>query len=312
MAKLTQNKVAESKLPMPAALALGTLLWLLCGLVTNDWWIQYAAFAITALLMVELNNQHALIRVYSRMVSCAFILLFCAANFLMPSVRGAIMQAFVVAAYLVLFHSYQDKTATASTYYAFLLLGLASLAEVHILYFVPLIWLLMTTNLLCMSWRNWGASILGLLTPYWFATAWLALSANLTPLTDHVAKLAQFTFPVNYARLTVGFMLVIGLLITLTVTGIIHYLRKSYNDKIRIRMLFGFFIWTDLVALAFICVQPRYQDMLLRIIIINTAPLVAHFLTLTSTRVTNAAFYAISIATLAIIGYNVWTSTTLF
>lgn len=312
MEKLLQNKVAESKLTMPVASLYAIGVWLLCGLASQQWWVQFACFAATTYLMVELNNTNALIRIYSRLVSTAFLLLSMAAAFLLPSLRGAVMQLCVVASCLILFQTYQDKQAVGKTYYAFLFIGLGSMAYVQLLFFVPFVWLLTATNLLSLSWRTWGASLLGLLTPYWFYCCWLTWQADFTPLADHLSALASFQYPVNYARLGIGFMLMMALLIGTTATGIVHYLRKSYNDKIRIRMLFGFFIWMDLLSITLVCLQPQYHDMLLRLIIINTAPLIAHFLALTSTRATNVAFYIITAATLLVTAYNVWTTSSLF
>lgn len=312
MKKLLQNRIAESKLALPVAVVYAAAVWLLCGLITEHWWVQAACFAVTTYLMVELNNSTALIRIYSRLVSCAFLLLSCAACFLFPGVRGAVMQICMAATYLVLFQCYQDKQAVGKAYYAFCLMGVGTMACPQLLYFVPLTWLLMGTNLMALSWRTWGASVLGLLTPYWFGGCWLLWKRDLTPLADWAGRLTAWQFPVNYGRLGVGFMVVLALLLVCTVTGIVHYLRKSYNDKIRIRMLFGCFIWTDLTAIALICVQPAMSDMLLRLIIINTAPLIAHFLALTSTRATNWAFCILTAATLAITAYNVWTTSSLF
>lgn len=312
MKKFLQNKVAESRMALPACAVLATLVWLLCGLASQHWWIQFLCFGVTAYLMVLLNNMHVLIRIYSRMVSCVFLLLACSACFLFPSIRGGIMQVSVVAFYLILFHTYQDRQAAGLTFYAFACLGVGTMVYVQLLYFVPFFWLLMATNLLSLSWRTWGASLVGLLLPYWFGCTWLVWQNDFTMLTDHFSHLDDFQFPVNYARLGIRFMSVIGLLIVCTITGIVHYLNKSYNDKIRLRMLYGIFVWIDLLALAAVCVQPQHQDMLLRLAIVNTAPLLAHFLALTSTKITDAAFRLFVAATLLIIAYNVWTSSYLF
>ena len=77
--------------------------------------------------MVELNNVNALIRIYSRMVSCSFLVLYCCANMLFPSLREALMTTCMAAAYLVLFQSYQNKQAVGITFYTFLLVGLGTL-----------------------------------------------------------------------------------------------------------------------------------------------------------------------------------------
>ena len=304
--KLVQNIVAGSRLTLPATIAYTIGIWLLCGLPTTNLWLQFACFGITSYLMMVLNNQNALIRIFSRMVSCAFLVLSCAACFLMPDIRGGIMQVFVVAAYLILFQSYQDREAVGISYYGFLMLGLASLATPHIIYFVPVFWILMATNLLSLSWRTWLTSLFGLLTPYWFISAWLTYQHDFTPLVAHFAPLFDFQFPISYDQLGTGILMTWGLLVVCFLTGIIHFIRKSTYDSIRIRLLYGFFIWTDLYTFVLMGLQPQHYDILLRIMIINTSPLIAHFLALTSTKITNAAFYVLTAVILFITGYNVW------
>ena len=91
-------------MPITATYAAG--LWLICGLITHGWWVQFVLFAIATYLMVELNNINALIRIYSRMVSCSFLALVCSACFLFPSIPGAVVQITVIGAFLLLFLSY--------------------------------------------------------------------------------------------------------------------------------------------------------------------------------------------------------------
>lgn len=306
MRKLVQNIVAGSRLTLPITSAYAIGIWLTCGLFTANLWLQFACFGIASYLMMVLNNQNALIRIFSRMVSCAFLLLSCAACFLMSDIRGGIMQMFVIGTYLFLFQSYQDKEAVGKTYYGFLMMGLASLACPYILYFVPLIWLLMVTNLLSMSWRSWLSSLFGILTPYWFIAAWLVYQHDLTPLVSHLSPLVDFQFPIRHADLSINVLLTWGLLGICSLTGIIHFINKSSYDSIRIRLLYGFFIWMDLFAFALMAFQPQHYDMLLRMMIINTSPLIAHFLTLTSTKITNVAFYVLTGLILIITVYNVW------
>ena len=306
--KLIQNIVSGSRLTLPITIVYTIGIWLLCGLLTTDLWIQFACFGVTSYLMMVLNNQNALIRIFSRMVSCAFLVLSCAACFLFPDIRGGIMQMFVVAAYLLLFQCYQNREAVGLVYYAFLMLGLASLATPHIIYFIPIIWLLMATNLLAMSWRTWLVSLLGLLTPYWFMMGWLAYQHDFSPLISHLSPLFDFQFPIRYAHFSTGFLMTWGLLAVCFLTGVIHFVRNSSYDSIRIRLLYGFFIWMDLFAFVMMCFQPQHNDLMMRMIIINTAPLIAHFLALTSTKITNVAFFVLTGVILYITVYNVWST----
>lgn len=306
MRKYTQNKVAESRLALPTTIAYAVVVWLLAGLVQDALWLQFGCFALAALLMVELNNINALIRIYSRMVSCSFLAMSCMLCFLFPSTSGAIMAPLIIGSMVSLFAGYQDKQAAKPSYYAFLLIGLASLAFVQILFFVPLIWLLMAFLLQCLSWRTWIASILGLLTPYWFGSCWWAWQQDFTFVFNHFMALGDFARPLDFSLLTVPQIVSLAVVMLFAVIGIVHYLRKYHDDKIRIRLIYGVFIWTNLTAALFLLLQPQHYDCLMRMMVINTAPLIGHFLALTRTRWTNMAFFAIVAIVLITTGINLW------
>ena len=318
MTKHTQNQVAESRLTLPSVLAYATAVWLASGLIIpsvpftvssllQGAWVQLACFLVSAYLMVELNNNNALIRIYSRMVSSSFIVLSCGACFLFSSMGGAIVQLCAVAFYSVIFRTYQDKASTGWTYYAFLCIGLASTVFVPILYYVPFLWGLMAFQLASLSWRTFFASLLGLLTPYWFLLPVLIYLGKPDLCITHFAHLVDFHTPVvEWAQLTVNHVLLFTFVVALGITGIVHYLRKKSADGIRIRQFYGCFIHTWLFTVLLIVLQPQHYDMLIRIMIINVSPLIAHFLSLTYTRVTNIAFFAISVAALLLTCFNLW------
>ena len=97
----------------------------------------------------------------------------------------------------------------------------------------------------------------------------------------------------------------------LAVIGAIHFSRRSYNDKIRIRMYFRIFILMDLLAATVIFLQPQYFNGMLLLIIINTAPLIAHFIALTNTKVTNITFIVLVILTFLLTVFNAWSTLSL-
>lgn len=310
--KRVQNRVAESRyaLPLVAAYALGV--WGACGLLQQQWWVHLACFSLSAFLVVVLSTINALIRIYSRMVSCVFLVLSCTACFLFDSMGGAIVQLCFITSYITLFHCYQDKQTPGWMYYTFLCIGLASTLCVQILYFVPFLWLLAELQLNAMSWRSFTASLLGLLTPYWFAAGWLVWQGNVTPLKSHFSNLIQFQKLCDYSQVTLSQVLVFALVVVLAIIGTIHFWYRSYNDKIRTRQLYGFFTIMDLLTTIFLLLQPQHYDVLIRVLIINSAPLIAHFIALTHTKLTNIAFYVISMVCLLLTAYNVWMSSSIF
>ena len=71
--KTFQNKVAPSRYALPFTATLATLVWVAVGFIEGNIWLNFAFTIISTLLMVELNNHNSLMRTYSRMVSCSFL-----------------------------------------------------------------------------------------------------------------------------------------------------------------------------------------------------------------------------------------------
>ena len=291
---------------MPAVTFYAMAVWLLCGGLTHHWWWQLLCISITTYLMVELNNINALIRIFSRMVSSTFLALLCSACFIFPALPETVMLTCMTAFILLLFLTYQDKESAGLTYYAFLFLGVGSIAYIHVLFFLPLIWLLMMTHTMSLSWRTWMASLLGLLTPYWFYIPWIIYQRDYSAITNHFMALTVFEEPFNLYGITDSQKATLGLVILLAIIGTTHYIRKSYLDKIRIRMFYGFFIFMDLAALLFLLLQPQHFNAMLLLMIVNTSPLVAHFAALSSPKLTNITFMVLSAASLLLTAYNIW------
>ena len=90
MSKRFQNRIAESRHTLPITAFYSICIWLLAGLVTQQWWIQFGCFVVSAWMMMMLNKENMLIRIYSRLVSSAYLVLTCAAVFLFASRSSAI------------------------------------------------------------------------------------------------------------------------------------------------------------------------------------------------------------------------------
>ena len=285
----------------------GLAVWLAAGLVGHVWWPQLACFALSAYMMVEMNNSFALLRVRSRMVSAVFIALSGAMCFLFGSLSGGLVQLFFIIAMLLLLSTYQDSMALGRVFYAFLFLGLSSVLSVHTLVVIPLLWVLMGTQLQSLTGRSFMASLLGLATPWWFICLWLIYQRDFRPLADHFAALASF-MPLShaYALTTQGQWLTWGLTAVLTATGIVHFWRQSIDEKIRTRLLYGLFTWMSAACLLLTALQPQHFDPLMRMAVVCASPLIAHFLTLSSTRITNIAFFVIAAVTLAVTVVNLF------
>lgn len=294
MKKRLQNQIAESGLTLPVVAVYTGIVWLLAGLITHHWWIQFALLGFCTFLFVELNNTNALIRVRNRMVGSTFLVLSSAPCALFGSVSGALFALSIMLYMLFLFQTYQDPYSVGRTFYSYLFIGLGSLLWVDILYFIPIMWILNYALLQSLSLRTWMASVIGVTTPYWFLLPWFVFQKDFTPITDHFAGLTDFRFPIPILSLTAGEMISFILTLFVMLVGIIHFWLKSFEDRIRIRMLFTFFGWTAVCATAFLLFQPQHYNYLIRMLIICASPFVAHYFTLTHTRHSNIFFIVIS------------------
>ena len=136
-----------------------------------DYLVAFVCLAMTSVMMGQLNSVNALIRIYSRMIMCSFLVITCIATFLFSDIRTALVSLCSAIFYIFLFHCYQDKNSPGYIYYAYLAIGLASVFWVQILFFLPVLWVVTSTNILALNFRNFIASLLGVLTPYWFLLA---------------------------------------------------------------------------------------------------------------------------------------------
>ena len=307
MIKRLQNRISESKMALPITTFYGILVWMAAGLFYEGWWIQFALFALSTYLIVELNNSNALIRIYSRMVSCSFIALWSMACFLFGDLKIAVIQTGVIACYSCLFHSYQNKSS-GLTYVAALALGLASLIDIQLLFFLPVMWLLMFVYLNALNLRTWCATLLGAITPYWFLAAYAIYNGQLHLLTNPVEQMMTFAPLFQFEHLTLQQAVTIVWTILLALLGILHYLRNSHQDKIRIRQLYGCFIAVNIIAMIVFLLQPTNYTIAQMFLIINGSPLIAHFIALTNSRLTNITSIILVIITLFITAYNLWNS----
>lgn len=303
--KRTQNQIAESRFTLPIAATLIALIWVAVGLLVSNIWAQFAFTIISTFLMVELNNRNALMRTYSRMVSCSFLVLITMAGLPTLTLKGCIVTMCYIAFYLIAWNTYQDKRSVGWTFYAYLCIGLASTIFIQILYLLPFLWLLMIAFTNSLSVKNICASILGLITPYWFSAGFYIFKGNFQSFIAHFNELMDLTSLFDYSQLTDHLVISYSFIFIIAIIGIIHFLRSSYADKIRTRMIYESLIVMDLVSIALMVLLPNHAYEWGGICIVNTAPLVAHFITFTHTKLTNITFVTMSIIAILITLYNI-------
>jgi len=306
-----KSKIIEGSYTLTYMQVYAFFVWLLSGLTVQSLWLQIVLFYITIYFLVELSNSNALLRIRSRMVSCSFIMMLCAANFLFDSLKGDIVQLCVVAGLILLLQCYHNQKAPGKMYFAFLLWSFSSLFFVQLLYFVPLLWIISGIFLQALNWRMAAASVFGLLTPYWIIMAWCAVIWDFSWLQTHLSVLVQEPHTVQPVPDTNRLVTAVFILL-LAITGMMHFWKNKSDEKVRIRQLYGLF---SAMAIAFTLlpiVLPQHFDMSLRLVIIMASPIVAHFFTFSSGRPANILFVVTLLLGVIITGWNLWSFSSIF
>jgi len=302
--KTFQNKIAVSRFSLPVTATLIAMIWVAVGLVQGDIWNELAFALASTLLMVELNNRNALMRTYSRMVSCSFLTLLSVTSLPEPSLHANVVTLCFIAFTLLIWNGYQDRQSTGRTFYAFACLGIASMEFVQILYYLPILWAMMMFFTNSFSLRNFAASILRVIIPYWFAAGFFVYTNNIDYLIAHFASFIDFHTLFDYSMITVHQLVNLSFITLLAVIGAVHFLRTSYADKIRTRMIYESFIMLDIVSFLFLVLQPQHEYELEGIMIVCTAPLFAHFITFTKGKLCNITFITILVMAVLLLLYN--------
>ena len=86
----------------------------------------------------------------------------------------------------------------------------------------------------------------------------------------------------------------------LSLTGFVHYVRRSFDDKINVRMYHYVYLTLYVVLALWLCWQPQHTTILLPLLILTGTPSAAHFITFTHSRLTNAWTILLTLAWIAV------------
>lgn len=240
------------------------------------------------------------------MVSCAFLVLGTMTIAAIGSIQVLTVQLCFIIAYLLLFSFYQEKQAQGRMFYTFACIGTASIVFPQAIFFVPVIWILAGTNLRAFSGRNFWASIIGLTAPYWFYIGYCALTGNMNYINELLdVQIWDMSQSIMTVQIQPDVAVSLSVITLTSIIGVIHFLRDSYKDKIRTRMIYELFIIMSIFIITFIIVQPQHVEMLTALLTVNAAILTGHFIALTNTRAANIVFCSLTVIALAATAFNI-------
>lgn len=300
-----QNSIAESRMSLPVMSLFVVFLYILISAGIHLWWIKFVMLALSIFLLEYLNTSQSIIRIYSRMASCAFLLLYACLKVMHDDVTSDIVVLTFIGIYNILFRSFQSFSSVRTYYYAFLVLSVCSLFFHEIVLFVPLLWLLGGVFLRSLTVKSFVSSLLGLMTPYWFFILTKVYLRHNIQFEDYFHFYPLFEFSI----LTTSQIVLLALITLLFIVSSTHFMINSFLDKIKIRMFYYTFIIIGFVAFVFLILQPQHYYALMSIIILNMSFLLGHYIALTRSRLSNIFFIITLLSCVVFIGFNIWIGT---
>ena len=278
-----RTRITQGVYTLPAAIVIGCLLWLTAGYDNITAWEGFGIVVVVTYLLAELNNRSTLLRIRSRMVSTSFVVL--------------------MAAYFPLFAAYGQARSAGYVFHAALCVGLGSLVYPPMLLLAPVLLFSLAVSLRALSGSSFLALLFGLLLPYWLLLGVGVWFDDVQTEFAPYIEAFQFQKP-DYSALSLPQIVTMAYVTLLAFVAMIHFARVAYNDKIRTRMYFYVFILFELVIMGALAMQPQKSDVLLRLYIVNSTPLIAHHFTLGRGRWANIWFGLCLLLLIGVLAFN--------
>lgn len=194
----------------------------------------------------------------------------------------------ILAIYL-LFRSYNDETAVHNVYKMSLIIAVGSLFWVHLLWFIPLLWIGMY-NFRTISPRTFAASLLGLLTVYWFVLGWCVWQSDFRPFTVSFAVLFRIDFLSFHSSHLLEWTTIL-FIVVLTLVSSVNLLKYEHEDSLRSRQYLSFLVLFAVWAFTLSLLYEQASEEFLQIACIPVSILTAHFFTVKRNKYTYWLFH---------------------
>lgn len=308
-----QNRISGSDVTLPVCAVVAAVLWWFPGKAATPTFdvshvVSLAISALITYLLVDLNNRYNLLRVRSQMVASTWLIMVGTIITVHPYSHGLTAALFVTIAYYLLFFTFQNDESPVSTFHWAFMLTIGSMFMPQVFLFFPFFLWHQAVFLRSMTLRTFSAALIGFIFPMLLWVGFWTLRGDYSVLLSWWTDLTTFG-PVgteNYHLFTVQQVASWGLVTFLAVISMLHYLCTSFNDKIQTRMFYYILVFQFVVIETLIVIQPQDLDTLMPLLMVTSAPLVAHFFTFTGSWFTNTIFKLSILAFIGLAYLNFW------
>lgn len=314
MNKRFQNNVASGRFTLPAAILFFVVVScfvLYPGILSEDG----RRMCVNALISValtydlqEMHNRFLLIRIRTYMVPAVYLFLSAAALCINPHRFDTPIALCGIMTMHLLCCTYQKRNPSGYVFYAFVLLGLASVEIGPLLYLAPILLLNLIIQLRGLNPRSFFAALLGLGLPY---VVWLfyAYHTESWDIYDHFRELVVFEpltwEPLRESLQNPDIYFYVPFSFFCLIAGW-HTAAYSYDDKIKTRMLLKVLLINHFMLFLLILWQPQFLSPLLGLQIATGSVILTHYFALTSHWLSNFLFCLFLIYFIGLTIYEIW------
>jgi len=233
--------------------------------------------ALNAFLIGQLNNKFTIIRTRSFLPVLFFVLLMASWHETHTLVISHIALLFILLALFAIFGVYRNRNASEQTFLSCFLIAVASIFIEPLLLYIPLIWVgLILFN--SMSFRNFLASIIGVLTP-WILFA--ALKFYYQPDFEWIKSIGNsFEIGIPVLGRPLNEMVYMAILFILSAIGLVGLSTNLNQDSMQTRSLINFNTWMLFLSFGYSMIFVRQFFVFLPFVGVGLSILLAHPLTL--------------------------------
>ncbi|MDO4754942.1 MAG: DUF6427 family protein [Parabacteroides sp.] len=203
-----------------------------------------------------------------------------------------------------LFTSYHDPEARVKAFNASLLIGIGSLLWIHLLWFMPLFWIGMY-NFRSLTLRTFLASLLGVLTVYWFLLGWCVWYHDFTPITIPFSKLVNLHFLATDGIVLLNWLSIITIAL-MTVVASLNIITHEEEDSLRSRQFLSFLIMMSVWAFGLYFLYKEASEEFLEMACVPASILIAHFFTVMRGKLVLWSFWTMITLLISVFFIRLW------
>lgn len=220
-------------------------------LIITLFYVNLLLVGITCILLLQLNNNFAIIR-YKTVLPCLFYTLFLVTDTdIFFSFTGNVITLVILLCFFQLFKFYQNSKTKEEAFNIGFLLAIGSLFSPRILLILLVIWIGFIF-FKAESGKIFLASIVGLLTPYWFIFFWYAYKNMLPDLIVPFQNLFGYN-PETVFHFEISGWIRMIFTAFITILAIINFQIHNFRDKIRTRVIF-YFLFTAIIVVGILLI----------------------------------------------------------